>query len=551
VATFDTAALLSFKPHRESTIVIQFTDTHSLAQTNAARLGPNHGYRIEGDIALLHADIALSSAHRSQWALQLWACERPFSGGTLRGVKVAEAALPLADAAETQRLDAEALARVPGGQRDYSMVLVLASGSNGAFDQIHDFANYPARERFITPHLDGSVGYQIDGSEVVLRADGIRNPRAADNLSGSLALELWALTDTYQGGPVESGSLLASVDVGRIAGESTIVSFEQRVTFNPPVAGRWNVVLMLREWAPAGYVTRDFCTFAQQYEVAELSAQPRLENTRDAHELAAVPLVENTLEALKSGAQPSVENTFEAQQVVAQPTVDNTAETLKLRAQPSCENTTEAQEIAAQPTVDDAAEALKLRAQPSRENTTEAQAIAAQPTVDKTVETPKLGAQPSVENTAEAPKPVEALRALAEVRPSAETKVDAPKVATHANGTNGSALPQPVANAPAKPVAAAKPAPVAVANDSVVTASPAVRDTVTAASVTNATTAAKDGLVSIMRSSVEEIAQLKGLTRKIAVEVVKDRPYTSLDELTRVRGIGPKLLVKLRGQITL
>ena len=139
-------------------LVIQITDLHSVANPDAARLGPNHGYRINGDIALLHADVAVSSAQRSQWALQLWACERPFSGGRLEGVKVAEAAVPLEDASVAQRLDAEALARVPGGQRDYSMVLVLASGSNGAFDQIHDFANYPARERFITPHLEGSVG---------------------------------------------------------------------------------------------------------------------------------------------------------------------------------------------------------------------------------------------------------------------------------------------------------------------------------------------------------------------------------------------------------
>jgi DNA uptake protein ComE-like DNA-binding protein len=433
--------------------VIQFTDTHSLAQTNAARLGPNHGYRIEGDIALLHADIAVSSAQRSQWALQLWACERPFSGGTLQGVKVAEAALPFADASEPQRLDAEALARVPGGQRDYSMVLVLASGSNGAFDQIHDFANYPERERFITPHLDGSVGYQVDGSEVVLRADGIRNPRSADNLSGSLALELWAVADTYHGGPIESGTLLASADIGRIAGDSSF-GFEERVQFNTPAAGRWNVVLMLREWAAAGYVTRDFCTFGQQYVVSDSG-------------IALEPI---------ASVEPIV--------------------------------------------------AVELQAEL------------------------KVEAPAPVEAKTEAPVPVEAkIEAPAPV----EAKIEAPKVAAHVNGTNGSALPQPLANALAKAAEAVKPVAAPVANHNVAAAAPvaSAKDAAPSVANTNGISAVKDGIVSIMRSSVEDIAQLKGLTRKIAVEVVKGRPYASLDELTRVRGIGPKLLSKLRSQITL
>jgi hypothetical protein len=336
--------------------VIHITNDNFLGQTHAARLGPNHGYRIEGDIARLHADVAVEETSNAQWALQLWACERPFDGGTLQGVKVAEAALPLDEVAQSQRLDAEALASVPGGQRDYSMVLVLASGANGAFDQIHDFANYPARERFITPHLEGSVGYQVEGREVTLRAEGIRNPRRANNLSGSLALELWALADEYRGGPVFGGRLLASADAGRIEGQVSRQDFEQRVKFEAPAEGRWHVVLMLREWVPGGYVTRDFCTFAEQYVV-----------------------------------EPQV-----------------------------------------------------------------------------------------------APESI----------PAANTNatIEAPD-----------ALHVPKA----------------------------------------------DGRLSIMTASVEELAKLKGLTKKVAVEIVKGRPYASLDELTRVRGIGPKMLAKLRPLIAL
>ena len=56
------------------------------------RIGGKYGYRIEGDTASLNADLAIvdDEAHRTAWALQLWACERPYEGGLLRGTKVAE-----------------------------------------------------------------------------------------------------------------------------------------------------------------------------------------------------------------------------------------------------------------------------------------------------------------------------------------------------------------------------------------------------------------------------------------------------------------------------
>lgn len=423
--------------------MISVTHTNSLAQA-AARLGPNHGYRIEGDIALLHAEVALAERSSAQWALQLWACEQPFDGGTLQGVKVAEAALT-DDGVQTQHLAAEALASVPGGQRDYSMVLVLASGANGAFDQIHDFANYPARERFITPHLEGSVGYQVEGAEVALRAGGVRNPRRADNLSGSLALELWALPEEYRGGPVFGGTLLASADVGRISGESAVQGFERRVKFEAPRTGRWNVVLMLREWVPGGYVTRDFCTFAEQY-VVEAKAET---DQKVAAEQKAVPV--------------------------------------ELEAAPELE-----------------AAASKLEAAATELKAAELDLRAA--AIDFEAE----------EAEKPAPEVKTALRAVA-----------APTPVANANG-----VPAALASAAAKPEVVVPPA-----------------EAQPAAAVAVAPNA--DGRISITTASVEEIAQLKGLTRKVAVEIVKGRPYASIDELTRVRGIGPKLLAKLRGQISL
>jgi DNA uptake protein ComE-like DNA-binding protein len=364
--------------------------------SQAARLGPNHGYSIDGDVALLHAEVAVPNDPRSDripWALQLWACDAPHSGGPLFGVKVAEAPLRVVpDTPEPLRLDTEALATVPGGLRDYSMVLVLASG-----DQVHDFANYPERQRFVTPHLEGSVGYRLEGDQVVLKAERIRSPRRSDNLSGSLNLELWAVAERYRGGSV-TGALLASVELGRLAGETSLDAVEQRARFNRPPTGEWHVVLMLREWAgAAGFVTRDYCNFAVPYG---------------------------------SPAAPKP--------VIAE-----------LRAKDHAE-----------------------RSVPRSS-------------------TQQLGAK--------------------SLAPGARPKAAEPQASA------------PVANAAAAAPAQTEPA-------------------APAAAATH---------VSVLHASVEELSQVKGLNRKLAIEIIKARPFKTLDELVKVRGIGPKLLAALRAHLTL
>src|ERR1700761_2661245 len=161
------------------------TQTQALfADANGApRLGQNHGYRIDGDLAHLNVELALGTdraAIAQHWALQLWACDAPYGGGALTGTKIAEAPLQLPHAieAQPQHLYAEAFARLPAGDREYSMVLVLASGDVGQFDRVHDFANYPAREHFLVPALRGEVTSQRAGEQVTVRVASVENPRA-------------------------------------------------------------------------------------------------------------------------------------------------------------------------------------------------------------------------------------------------------------------------------------------------------------------------------------------------------------------------------------
>ena len=57
--------------------------------------------------------------------------------------------------------------------------------------------------------------------------------------------------------------------------------------------------------------------------------------------------------------------------------------------------------------------------------------------------------------------------------------------------------------------------------------------------------------VSLNQASRKEIASIKGISRKLAEDIVSARPFKSLDELLKVKGMGPKLLQKVRELIHL
>jgi competence ComEA-like helix-hairpin-helix protein len=71
-----------------------------------------------------------------------------------------------------------------------------------------------------------------------------------------------------------------------------------------------------------------------------------------------------------------------------------------------------------------------------------------------------------------------------------------------------------------------------------------------APAVVKASPSAATGLVSIQTASVDELAGVQGLNLKIAKEIIKARPFTSLAELTRVRGIGDKTVARLKALLT-
>jgi DNA uptake protein ComE-like DNA-binding protein len=161
---------------------------------------------------------------------------------------------------DIEHLEMNTFASPPAGRANYFMVLVLASGRPTQFDEIHDLAVYGQKQQFLQPRLGGYVGYQIEGDRVRLSVERIENPRDAANLSGTLALELWALSAPYSGGSFQ-GVPLAGVAVGSLSGQSVLTNNSFELPLTRPPAGRWHFVLMLREWTTAGYVTRDFTNF--------------------------------------------------------------------------------------------------------------------------------------------------------------------------------------------------------------------------------------------------------------------------------------------------
>lgn len=273
--------------------------------TSAAHIEPCHGYAFDGDLVRLYAQIAVDAAPaaNAEWAVQLWACAAPFAGGELHGTKIAEVRAAVAADAPAW-LDVTTTALPPAGAGEHAMVLVLAGGDDGCFAAIHDYANYPRAERFVLPRLGGTVGYTIDGAGVTLEVGSVANPRPADNLSGSLALELWALAAPYAGGDAFVGSKLAGVDLGTLAGGCALDGLTFALSCAERPAGVWYPVLMLREWTAAGWITRDYTAFPQPVQFPlPAAAEPAAEAP-----VAAAPVVEAPVaEAAPAAGAASVE----------------------------------------------------------------------------------------------------------------------------------------------------------------------------------------------------------------------------------------------------
>ena len=319
------------------------TQQHTLRRADQPiQIGPRHGYRIEGDHAFINADLQVPSHHPGgEWTLELWATEQPYVEGPLTGLKVAELVveLPTPIGPYLHQVDAWTAARLPLHGRPYAMVLALAQRGPEGQSTVGAFANYAEPQVFNAPHFAGDVGYRVQGSEVALQADGIFNPRAEGNLSGSLSLELWAFPASEPSEPSQpsqspgislAGVRLAAAEIERVCGRFRLPSIERQVAFSEPPVGRSHLALLLREWTQSdGYVTRDRRDFGFVYErtaqapVAasrppSLPPGPAVVNARPAEKLrlvsppVAVPVAVPGSSSSPAASAPAVKPTREA-----------------------------------------------------------------------------------------------------------------------------------------------------------------------------------------------------------------------------------------------
>ena len=148
----------------------------------------------------------------------------------------------------------------PAGQAGRRLALRLVSGQPGAWDRLHDCKRLLLPHRFLQPGLIGALQVSVYAGRLELAIDGIGNPRPAGELSGTLALELWALQRPYDGGPFQ-GQPLGSVTLGCLGGQQHWRHLRPSWSWPeaaPAAKPKGQLTLMLREWTPAAYVTRDW-----------------------------------------------------------------------------------------------------------------------------------------------------------------------------------------------------------------------------------------------------------------------------------------------------
>lgn len=218
-----------------------------------ASFNGSSAYRLEGDRALLSADVCLDAeaTPAGEWALQLWACAAESAPGCSM-----IAQLPIMSF-EFPAISVEGWANLlpPLSHGAHAMTLVLASGRAGVFDQIHDMVEFEHSEVFVQPRFVGDLSVSQDAAQLLLTTPAVINPRGADNLSGTLSVELWALGAPYVGGAF-TGVPLDSALVGVLAGQTTAEPRSLQVP-QDRIAADAVVVVMLREWTALGYLTRD------------------------------------------------------------------------------------------------------------------------------------------------------------------------------------------------------------------------------------------------------------------------------------------------------
>ena len=75
------------------------------------------------------------------------------------------------------------------------------------------------------------------------------------------------------------------------------------------------------------------------------------------------------------------------------------------------------------------------------------------------------------------------------------------------------------------------------------------KDTTTRSAPTTEKRPVKKGKIDVNTADQKTLESLPGIGPEIAREIIAERPFKSIDDLDRVRGIGPERLEQLRGEV--
>lgn len=286
-------------------LIIMLT-TSSFTPTTTAVLGDTCGYIFQLEQIQLNAQLRVVTPHPTPVKVQLWACKQAYTGGLLEGYKIAETSANYYS--EDSQITETVSANWPAGTESYVMVLTLVDEQN-----ILSYINFSQTQIFLLPHLV-EVSYQQTASDIVVNIGQIINPRSADNLSGTLCLELWALPETELG----TAELLNVQILGVLAGQGSWSDYQLTASLPKQIS---HFSLKLLEWTGHGYITRDYLNFvvsvaaeveAETVTVEELTESPQEKATpvtpslNDATEadLTAIKGVSKSLAQVIKKSQP-------------------------------------------------------------------------------------------------------------------------------------------------------------------------------------------------------------------------------------------------------
>lgn len=163
--------------------------------------------------------------------------------------------------------------------------------------------------------LAGNCGYTLQNDRVIIDIAEIANRRQLGDLSGTLAIELWALKQP-QATELLDGHVLAATTIGELSGQHFLPDCRYDLIFQEPPAGSWQLALVLREWTDAGYVTRDQINFSEPYVVAGKATIVRSETDnvisvnfaapKEAEPKAAAPIATPTANQTEAQAKTAV-----------------------------------------------------------------------------------------------------------------------------------------------------------------------------------------------------------------------------------------------------